>query len=167
MRPRKPEGRRVMPCASPGPPARGEAAAAPPVEARGRAASPSGTRTSETSSGGQMNDIGYLRAPAAERGHAHDRADQVVVGRERQRLDPGSAERAADFCLATPGRLREAAPEAGVVGVDVELLAGLGVLHDQRAHVRQLDLARVEQPDGHDFVPPVEQAERPLPARER
>ena len=38
------------------------------------------------------------------------------------------------------------------MGVDVELLAGLGVLHDQRADVGQLHLARVEQPDGQDLV---------------
>ena len=67
--------------------------------------------------------------------------------------------------LAPLRRLLEAASESGVVRVDVELLAGLGVLHDQRADVGQLDLARVEQANGDDFVPPVEQAQRPVPAR--
>jgi hypothetical protein len=50
------------------------------------------------------------------------------------------------------------------VGVDVELLAGLGILHDQRADIGKLDLAPVEQPDGQDLVPLRELVERPLPA---
>jgi hypothetical protein len=58
----------------------------------------------------------------------------------------------------------EALPELPVVGVDVQLLAGLGVFHDQRPDVRQLHLAPVEQPDGEDLVPPAQDVERALPA---
>ena len=60
--------------------------------------------------------------------------------------------------------LSEAPPEALVVRVDVELLAGLGVLHDQRPDVGQLHLAPVEEPDGEHLVALGEQVERPLPA---
>ena len=48
--------------------------------------------------------------------------------------------------------------------VHVELLARLGVLHDERADVRQLGLARIEQPHGQNLVAPVEQIQRSLPA---
>ena len=50
------------------------------------------------------------------------------------------------------GSLTEATPERLVVRVDVELLAGLGVLHDQRPDVRQVHLAPVEEADGEDLV---------------
>ena len=66
--------------------------------------------------------------------------------------------------LAGPSRLLEALAEPRVAGVHVELLARLRVLHDDRADVGQVGLARVDQADGEDLVPPVEQVERPFPA---
>ena len=80
-------------------------------------------------------------------------------------IDPGPPERPGDRGLALRGGGLEALPEAPVVGVDVELLAGLGVLQDHRADVGQLDLARVRQADGEDLVAPVEQARAGAPSR--
>ena len=75
---------------------------------------------------------GELAAPLAQVGEAHDRVDEVVVGRELERVDAGVAERRAQLLLALLRRRREALAEAAVVRVDEELLAGLGVL-DRRA----------------------------------
>ena len=52
-----------------------------------------------------------------------------------------------------------------VVGVDEELLAGLGVLHRHQAEVGQVHLERIEQAHGGDFVALRELAERFVPAR--
>ena len=86
------------------------------------------------------------RPPPAQRGHAHDRRGR---GRRRSRgtraSTPARLNAAAMAGSRAIGRLLEPLPEARVVGVDVELLAGLGVLHDQRPDVRQLDLARVDR----------------------
>ena len=48
--------------------------------------------------------------------------------------------------------------------VDVELLAGLGVLHEKRADIGQLDFPPVEQPDGHHLVALGQQVQRALPS---
>ncbi len=50
------------------------------------------------------------------------------------------------------------------MGVDVELLAGLGILDEQGTDVGQLDLATVEQSDGHDLVALGQQVQGALPA---
>ena len=50
------------------------------------------------------------------------------------------------------------------MGIDIQLLAGLGIFHDNRADIRQLHLARVPQAHRQHFVALVEQAQRPLPA---
>ena len=99
-----------------------------------------------------MRTIARTRSSSVESDRASTPARLKAVGHGR---------------LALAGGLLEAAPEARVVGVDVELLAGLGVLHDQRPDVGQLDLARVRQADGEDLVAPVEQAAAaaPSPAR--
>ena len=50
------------------------------------------------------------------------------------------------------------------MGVDIEPLAGLGIFHDHRPDVGQLDLARVEQADGDHLVPSIQQVQRPFPS---
>src|SRR5919202_3969402 len=151
----------------------------------------SGSNPSSQSIDGQMNDIGRsaltsgassratgpdyplwtnanlrsLPTPLPARREAHDGADQVFLGRERQRVHPAALEGLVQCSFAPPRRLLEAPAELAVVRVHVELLAGLRVLHDDRADVRQFRLARVPQADGEDFVPPVQQGQRPLPPR--
>ena len=53
--------------------------------------------------------------------------------------------------------------EPPVAGVDVELLAGLRVLHDDRADIGQVGLPRVDEADRQDLVPSMEQVEGPFP----
>ena len=112
-----------------------------------------------------MNDIAYRLRRCRSLRHPDDGLDEVLVGRERDGVDAGSPERVAQGRLAPVRGLSEPPPEALVVRVDVELLAGLGVLHEQRPDVRQLDLAPVEQADGKHLVALGEQVQRPLPAR--
>ena len=59
---------------------------------------------------------------------------------------------------------RNRAPEPRVAGVDVELLAGLRVVHQDRPDVRQVDLAGVDETDREELVAAVEQLQRALPA---
>ena len=100
-----------------------------------------------------MNDTPYLRRRRCRSlRHPDDGADEVLVGRERDGVDARTPERVGQRRFAPLRRLPEPSPEALVVRVDVQLLAGLGVLDDDRADVRQLDLARVEQPDGQHLV---------------
>ena len=66
--------------------------------------------------------------------------------------------------LAGQRRGREPLAEPPVAGVDLQLLAGLGVLDEDEADVRQLALARVDEPDGEQLVALVEQVEAALPA---
>ena len=75
-----------------------------------------------------------------------------------------ASRRVASRCSAAAA---EALAEAAVVGVDVQLLAGLGVLHDHRADVGQLDLARVPQAHRQHLVALVEQVQRASPSRAR
>ena len=70
-------------------------------------------------------------------GHADDGADEVLVGRQRDGVDAGAPEGLADGRFTVLGRRLEPAPEARIAGVDVELLAGLGVLEDDRPDVGQ------------------------------
>ncbi len=112
-----------------------------------------------------MNDTGYRfdrRRRAAIRTMA---PDQVVIGRERERIHPGAPERGRKLRLARVAGRLEPPPELRVVRVDVELLAGLGVVHEHRPDVGQLALPPVVQPDRDDLVLPRQPLERPLPAR--
>ena len=59
---------------------------------------------------------------------------------------------------------REAPAEAAVVGVDEQLLAGLGVLDDQQAEVGQLHLQRIVEPHRDDLVALREVRERLAPS---
>ena len=80
---------------------------------------------------------------------------------------PASRNAARRLGLAPLRGRGEALAEAAVVGVDEELLAGLGVLHHQHAEVGQLGLERVVQPHRDHLVALREAAERarPSPAR--
>ena len=84
---------------------------------------------------------------------------QVDAGRARL------APRARSCRSSAAARRRERKP--GSLGVDEDLLAGLGVLDLDRADVGQLDLTRVADLQGDHLVPLREPAERPLPARLR
>ncbi len=141
------------------PPARGRLRRTWPDDGAGAhrafdtATRPIGMSARASSIGGQMNDIGLPPPLPSDRGHADDGADQILVGRKRQGLDPGSLEGALTSASRRLRRFLEAASESGVVRVDVELLARLGIVHDQRTDVGQLDLARVEEANGEDLVP--------------
>ena len=78
---------------------------------------------------------------------------------------PGVGEGRAELGLALLGGLLEALAESAVVRVDEELLARLGVLHDQHAEIRQLHFQRVVQAHGDDVVPLREVGERLRPSR--
>ncbi len=91
-------------------------------------------------------------------------ADEVLVGRQGHGVDPRPPEGALELGLARGRGVGEPGTELGVVGVDDQLLAGLGVLDHDRADVRQRRLARIDQPHGQHLVPPVEEMQRLLPA---
>ena len=78
----------------------------------------------------------------------------------RLNASPTAASRAR---AASSKRLAEGA----VARVHVELLARLGVLHDDWADVGQLDLARVDRRTASTSCRRLRQCERPLPARGR
>ncbi len=87
------------------------------------------------------------------------RRSRAPARRRRPRRSP------AQVGLARRGELGEAPAKAAVVGVDEQLLAGLGVLHDQQAEVGQRHFHRVVQPHRDDVVPLREVGERLFPAR--
>ena len=66
-----------------------------------------------------------------------------------------------------PGRGREPLAEPPVARVDLQLLPGLGVLDEDDADVRQLALARVDEPDREQLVTLVEEVQLTLPAGRR
>ena len=112
-----------------------------------------------------MNDTAYLRRlcrSLAMRTIALTRSSSVE---SETASTPARLKASLSVASRLSGGLAEPPAEALVVRVDVELLAGLGVLHDQRADVGQLDLAPVEQADRQDLVALGEQVQRPLPAR--
>ena len=76
-----------------------------------------------------------LRALLARLSKAHDGIEQVIIGRELQTVDTGLGERRAQRILRGLGGILEAASEAAIVGVDEQLLAGLGVLKGQQSEV--------------------------------
>ena len=69
--------------------------------------------------------------------------------------------------LALVGRGAQPPLEPGVVGVDEDLLAGLGVLDVDHPGGRQLELAAVDHLDGDHVVAAGELAQRPPPSRAR
>src|SRR3954453_21435542 len=65
--------------------------------------------------------------PAPPDGDPDDRPHEVLVGRDRLRLDAGPLERRPQLGLTPVRGFTEASSEPRVVRVDVELLAGLRV----------------------------------------
>ena len=104
-------------------------------------------------------------AALAQVGEAQDRGGEVVVGGEFQRIDAGARVGVADLGLAGARRLLEAAAEPPVVGVDEELLAGLGVLDQHHAEVGQRPLERVDDAHRDRLVAHRQAPERLRPAR--
>ncbi len=80
-----------------------------------------------------------IRTIARTRSSSVDSVDGVDAGPPE-----GRADRRPRASSAAASKRRR---KARIAGVDVELLAGLGVLEDDRADVGQRDLARVDQPD--------------------
>ena len=106
-------------------------------------------------------------APAAlllQIGEAQDGVDQVIVGGELEGVDARPGQALAQRGLAPLGGGLEALAKAGVVGVDEQLLAGLGIAHGDQADVRQVHLQRVEQAHRGHLVAQRQLAERLLPA---
>ena len=130
-------------------------------------AAASGNHQTAKSITGQINDIGL----SLRRCCCRSLAKRTIARTRSSSVESDSASTPAclnDWLragLALLGGLLEALAELLVVRVHVQLLAGLGIFHDDRADVGQLDLARVPQADGQHLVAPVEQAQRPLPAR--
>ena len=62
-------------------------------------------------------------------------------------------------------RRREPAPEGTIGGIDDELLAGLGILDEQRPDVGQSASRGSREPDREDLVAAAEELELALPAR--
>ena len=85
--------------------------------------------------------------------------DRVTASTPARRND--AAIRASRSSAAARNRRRNPAS----LGVDVELLAGLRVVHHDRPDVRQVDLAGVDEPDREKLVAALEELERALPAR--
>ena len=85
----------------------------------------------------------------------------------RRDLDARPAEGRLELRLARHGRRREPLAEPPVARVDLQLLPGLGVLDEDDADVRQLALARVDEPHGEQLVALVEEVEVALPAGRR
>ena len=126
-------------------------------------------RTASSSIGGQMNDTAYLRRRCRTPRHAGR-----WRGRGPRRWRASRRRRRARRNASAEGRLAARPPLRGTAGGSprravstYSCLAGLGVLEDQRADVRQLDLARVEEPDRQHLVAPVSggPAAAPSPGR--
>jgi hypothetical protein len=114
---------------------------------------------------GRPGPVGEPAALLLQVGEAQHRVDEVVVGAELEGVDAGAGERLAQLRLALLGGGGEALAEALVVGVDDDLLAGLGVLHRHQADVGQVHLERVEQAHRRHLVALRELAEGAFPAR--
>src|SRR4051812_45425766 len=83
---------------------------------------------------------GELRPALAQIGEAQDGIDEIVFGRELERVDPGLTEGCAEFALAARGGFRETLSKRAVVRIDEELLARFRILDDEHAHIGQLHL---------------------------
>src|ERR1019366_6853276 len=107
--------------------------------------------------------VGESAALFLQVGEAQDRIDKVVVGGEFERVDAGAREGLAQLGLAPFGRGLKALAKAGVMRVDDELLAGLGILQRHEAEVGQVHLERVEEAHGGHFMALRQLAERRFP----
>src|SRR6185503_13277191 len=106
----------------------------------------------------------HLRAPhSALRREPNDRTNEIFLSGELERIDADAPERGAERLVAALHHFGEALPETLVGGVDVKVLAGLGVVHHDPADLRQLALARVGEADREHLMPPREIREAALP----
>src|SRR5512141_2071076 len=97
----------------------------------------------------------------------NDSIDQIIAGRNRKFIDPGAFESLSESCLPAPGRLLEPGTEALIVRIDVHLLAGFSVFHDDGPDVRQFDLARIPYAHRHHLMTTVKQTKRAFPTGQR
>ena len=90
---------------------------------------PSGGRGPDVAHGARLRaaPVGEAAALLLQVGKAQDGVDEIVVGSELERVDAGARQALAQLALAPFGGGPEALAKAGVVGVDEDMLAGLGV----------------------------------------
>ena len=107
-----------------------------------------------------------LAAPLAQVGEAQDRIDEIVVGRELERVDAGVGERRAQLLPrasrpAAAKRLRK--PRSCVSTKSCSPVSASCIT--TQPEVGQLHLERIVEPHGDDLVPLREMRERLGPAR--
>src|SRR5215472_69824 len=100
----------------------------------------------------QNSAAAQLAAALAQVGKAQDRIDEIVFGRELQRVHAGAPERRAQLSLAPLRRAGEAPAEAAIVRVHEQLLSGLRILHDEQPQIGQLHFERVVETHRDDLV---------------
>ena len=106
-----------------------------------------------------------LSSPLAQVCESQNSIDKIVICRQLQRIHAGLAERRPELLLASLGNRRKALPESSIMGVDEQLLAGLGVPHHEQSQVRQLHLQRIIEPHRHDLMTLCKVGQRLGPAR--
>ena len=92
-------------------------------------------------------------------------AYQVFFGGDRKEINAGPLQILLERRFTALGRLIKAAAEFGVACIDKELFAGFGIFDHNQPGIRQFDLSRIPQADGDQFMAPIEQGQRPFPAR--
>ena len=107
----------------------------------------------------------HLRKEAKQIGEAQDRIDDVVLGREFQRIHAGGTEGGAQVFLAFGGHRRKALAKSAIVRVDQHLLACFAVLHEHHPQVRHFHFERIVESHGDHFMPLRELAQRCGPPR--
>src|SRR5207247_563508 len=93
-----------------------------------------------------------LAAPLAQVGKAQDRVDKVVAGGKLERIHTRCLERPAELGFPLFRRRDKALSKAAIMRVDEQLLAGLRILDDQKAQVRQLHFQWIVEADGDDIM---------------
>ena len=79
-----------------------------------------------------------LAAPPPQIGKAQNSIDQIIVGRQLKSIHTSIGEGAAELTLAALRQRREARSKSAVVGIDQQLLPGLGVAHRNQSKIGQL-----------------------------
>src|SRR5262252_771369 len=96
---------------------------------------------------------------------AQDRIDEIILGRELQRVHARAPECSAQLPLAPLCRAGEAPSEAAIVCIHEQLLSGFSILHDEQPQIGQLHFERIVEAHRDDLVPEPETGERLRPAR--
>ena len=163
------------------------AACAPPSRSSSRAGRPARARPAARAAPPDRAAACGTRAPRAgrRRARAASTARRSVIARRRlrsweirnsartrsssvdtvNRSSPADRRSATSVACRSSACCAQALLEAGVVGVDEDDLAGLGVLDVDHPGGGQLELAPVDHLDRHDVVAAGELAEQALPAR--